>query len=228
MTAHLAEIWRHPIKGHGREPLGAVPLAPGATLPWDRAWAVAHEAAKLEPGAWAPCQNFARGAKAPALMAISAAFDEGAGRIHLRHPDLPDIAFAPDDPEDAARFIAWAAPLNPPDIMFAFVWPALFALMLAGALMVLSEAGSFKRASAEIGLYFTMLAANVCWSLFFFGFRDPAIALGVLIALWLLIATMMLRFAVHSLRAALLQMPYLLWVTFAAYLNFYVWAFNAP
>ncbi|MGA1208172.1 MAG: MOSC domain-containing protein [Gemmobacter sp.] len=115
MTAHLAEIWRHPIKGHGREPLGAVTLAPGATLPWDRAWAVAHEAARLEPGAWAPCQNFARGAKAPALMAISAAFDEGAGRIHLRHPDLPDIAFAPDDPEDAARFIAWAAPLNPPD-----------------------------------------------------------------------------------------------------------------
>ena len=118
------------------------------------------------------------------------------------------------------------APLNPPDIAFAFIWPALFALMLAGALMVLHTAGSFKRASAEMGLYFTMLAANVCWSLFFFGFRDPAIALGVVIALWLLIATMMLRFAVHSPRAALLQVPYLLWVTFAAYLNFYVWAFN--
>ncbi len=118
------------------------------------------------------------------------------------------------------------APLNPPDIAFAIIWPALFALMLAGALMVLHTAGGFKRASAEMGLYFTMLAANVCWSLFFFGFRDPAIALGVLIALWLLIATMMLRFAVHSPRAALLQVPYLLWVTFAAYLNFYVWAFN--
>ena len=37
---------------------------------------------------------------------------------------------------------------------------------------------------------------------------------------------MMLRFAVHSPRAALLQVPYLLWVSFAAYLNFYVWAFN--
>ncbi len=118
------------------------------------------------------------------------------------------------------------APLNPPDIAFAFVWPALFALMLAGALLVLHEAGNFKRASAEMGLYFTMLAANVCWSLFFFGFRDPAVSLGVLAALWLLIATMMLRFAVHAPKAALLQVPYLIWVSFAGYLNAYVWVFN--
>jgi tryptophan-rich sensory protein len=128
-----------------------------------------------------------------------------------------------DDPWYAALR---KAPLNPPDIAFAIIWPVLFALMLAGALMVLHAAGSFKRASAEMGLYFTMLAANVCWSLFFFGFRDPAIALGVLIALWLLLVTMMLRFAVHSPRAALLQVPYLCWVTFAAYLNIYVWVFN--
>ena len=133
------------------------------------------------------------------------------------------ISAGSDDPWYAALR---KAPLNPPDIVFAFVWPALFALMLAGALMVLHEAGSFKRSSAAMGLYFTMLAANVCWSLFFFGFRDPAVALGVLLALWLLIATMMLRFALHSPRAALLQVPYLAWVSFAAYLNFYVWAFN--
>lgn len=118
------------------------------------------------------------------------------------------------------------APLNPPDIAFAIIWPVLFALMLAGAVMVLHEAGNFKRASAAMGLYFTMLAANVCWSLFFFGFRDPAVAMGVLVALWLLIATMMLRFAIHSPRAALLQVPYLLWVTFAGYLNAYVWVAN--
>lgn len=118
------------------------------------------------------------------------------------------------------------APLNPPDLALAFVWPVLFALMLAGALLVLKEARSFKRASAPMGLYFTMLAANVFWSLYFFGFRDPAIALGILIALWLLIATMMQRFAEYSLPAALLQVPYLLWVSFAAYLNFYVVAFN--
>lgn len=118
------------------------------------------------------------------------------------------------------------APLNPPDAAFAIIWPILFVLMLTGALMVLHEAGSFKRASAAMGLYFTMLAANVCWSLFFFGFRDPAVALGVLAALWLLVATMSLRFAVHSPRAALLQAPYLLWVTFAGYLNASIWILN--
>lgn len=118
------------------------------------------------------------------------------------------------------------APLNPPDIAFAFVWPVLFALMLAGALMVLHEAGSFKRASAAMGLYFTMLAANICWSLFFFGFRDPGVALGVLVALWLLIATMMLRFALHDPKAALLQLPYLIWVSFAFYLNASVLVLN--
>jgi uncharacterized protein YcbX len=50
MTARLAQIWRHPIKGHGREALPAVTLSAGATLPFDRAWAVAHEAARLEAG----------------------------------------------------------------------------------------------------------------------------------------------------------------------------------
>ena len=115
MTARLAQIWRHPIKGHGREALERVTLSSGATLPFDRAWAVAHEAARLEAGRWAPCQNFARGAKAPALMAISAELDEGAGLLRLRHPDLPEIEIDPDDPADAARFLEWSAPLNPPD-----------------------------------------------------------------------------------------------------------------
>lgn len=119
-------------------------------------------------------------------------------------------------------------PLTPPDIAFAFVWPVLFALMLAGALMVLHEAGNFKRASAAMGLYFTMLAANVCWSLFFFGFHDPRAALGVLAALWLLIATMMLRFAIHAPKAALLQVPYLAWVSFAFYLNTSILVLNPP
>ena len=68
MTGRLAQICRHPIKGHGREDLASVRLLAGECLPWDRHWAVAHEAAKLKDG-WNPCVNFARGAKAPQLMA---------------------------------------------------------------------------------------------------------------------------------------------------------------
>jgi uncharacterized protein len=112
MTARLARINRHPIKSHGREDIASVSLLAGQGLPWDRHWAVAHDAARLVPG-WNPCQNFARGAKAPGLMAIEARLDEGAGRITLTHPDLGKIEFAPDDPQDAARFLDWSRPLAP-------------------------------------------------------------------------------------------------------------------
>ncbi len=114
MTARLAHICRHPIKGHGREDLASVRLSPDACLPFDRHWAVAHEAAKLTDG-WVPCANFSRGAKAPSLMAITSTLDETATAITLRHPDRPDLIFRPDDLADLPRFLDWIAPLVPPD-----------------------------------------------------------------------------------------------------------------
>jgi uncharacterized protein len=112
VTGVLAHILRHPIKGHGREELGQVVLTAGACLPFDRHWAVAHEAAKLT-GGWVPCANFARGAKALGLMAMTSALDEEARQITLRHPDLGSLTFHPDDPADLSRFLAWVAPLAP-------------------------------------------------------------------------------------------------------------------
>jgi hypothetical protein len=73
---------------------------------------VAHESAKLVPG-WNPCANFHRGAKAPALMAITAQVQGDA--VTLRHPDRPDLTFRPDDPTDLPAFLDWIAPLSPPD-----------------------------------------------------------------------------------------------------------------
>lgn len=112
----VASLWRHPIKGHGVEPLAAVELAAGATMPWDRVWAIATEAAKVRPGddAWAACANFARGAKSPELMAIRAEVDAAAGRVRLTHPRREPISVDPDDPADAARLIAWVTPLTAP------------------------------------------------------------------------------------------------------------------
>ena len=109
----LAHLWRHPIKGHGVEPLGAVVLAVGSTMPWDRVWAIAVEGAKVAPGsrAWAKCANFSRGAKSPELMAIRAVVDEAAGRVTLTHPRQAAITVDPDDPEDADRLVAWVTPL---------------------------------------------------------------------------------------------------------------------
>ena len=110
----LAHIVRHPIKGHGREDMGRVDLTAGACLPFDRHWAVAHEAAKLT-GGWVPCVNFARGAKALTLMAITSTLDAENRRVTLHHPDAADLTFRPDDPADLPRFLAWIAPLSPAD-----------------------------------------------------------------------------------------------------------------
>lgn len=113
MTARVSALWRHPIKGHGREALRAVTLQPGAAMPWDRRWAVAHELARLTEGEWAPCANFSIGAKAPALMAIDATCDEATQTVTLRHPDRPDLTFRPD--HDQQAFLDWVRPLMPPE-----------------------------------------------------------------------------------------------------------------
>lgn len=112
----LASIWRHPIKAHGVEPLEAVTLEAGRTMPWDRVWAIADARARVAPGSqdWAPCVNFSRGAKSPRLMAIRARVDEDRGRVHLSHPDGPNLDVDPDDPEDARALVAWAAALADP------------------------------------------------------------------------------------------------------------------
>lgn len=114
MTATLAHICRHPIKSHGREDLKSVLLTAGEALPFDRHWAVAHDAAKLVAG-WNPCVNFARGAKAPGLMAISSRLNENTGDVTLMHPDKPDLTFRPEDVDDLARFLTWVQGLNPPN-----------------------------------------------------------------------------------------------------------------
>lgn len=109
MTSRVAHIWRHPIKGHGREALPRVTLETGRTMPWDRRWAVAHDAARTDGTDWAPCQNFSRGAKTAAIMAIDAEVDEPTGRVTLTHPDRPPLTFDPDTEGEA--FLAWVSPL---------------------------------------------------------------------------------------------------------------------
>lgn len=114
MTGTLTHIWRHPIKSHGHEALERIAVTAGTTLPWDRTWAVAHDHARLEEG-WSPCQNFSRGAKAPALMAIDASLDEETETVTLRHPERETLRFHPDAPGDLPGFLEWVAPLMPPD-----------------------------------------------------------------------------------------------------------------
>ncbi len=113
MTRSVVAIWRHPIKSHGWETLRTAELSAGRTLPWDRTWAIAHEAAEADGSKWVPCVNFSRGSKAPGLMAITARLDEETERVELTHPDLGRIEVHPE--RDAEALIAWSAPLIPKD-----------------------------------------------------------------------------------------------------------------
>ena len=105
----VSALWRHPIKSHGRERIETVELVAGQTMPWDRHWAVTHERTKFD-GDWVPCANFMIGVRTPALAGIWAELDEDAGRLTLRHDDLGEITFDPEN--DVERFLTWVKPLS--------------------------------------------------------------------------------------------------------------------
>ncbi|TMM49426.1 MOSC domain-containing protein [Sulfitobacter sabulilitoris] len=109
----LRHLLRYPLKSHGREAVDKVELTAGAAMPWDRVWAVAHDASHADGSEWAACVNFSRVSKAPQLMAITATFDAETEALTLAHPLLSDLTFHPDT--DAARFIDWVMPLVPQD-----------------------------------------------------------------------------------------------------------------
>lgn len=112
MTARLAEIWRHPVKSHGRERLAEVMLEAGEALPGDRRFALALEGHEVAPGAWAGCRNFARTSINPALAPFAATL-EADGQIALSHPDLGALRIDPADEAARAALVDWVQPLVP-------------------------------------------------------------------------------------------------------------------
>ena len=116
-------------------------------------------------------------------------------------------------------------PLSPPPIVFPIAWGILYALMGVGMARVVLSARSDERSDA-IQVYLLQLAVNFTWSIFFFNLRTYGGALIVLLVLLALIVWMILRFRRVEKPAACLQIPYVLWVAFAAYLNAGVWILN--
>ena len=116
-------------------------------------------------------------------------------------------------------------PLSPPGIVFPIVWTILFALMGMGAARIYLSPASGERTKA-LGIYLVQLIFNFFWSIIFFNFQNFGFALIWLIALWVMILWMLLTFRRIDPPAGWMQLPYLLWVTFAAYLNFGVWRLN--
>ena len=109
-------------------------------------------------------------------------------------------------------------PLSPPAILFPIVWTVLYALMGIGAALIWQEEPSKER-SRGLNLFVAQLIVNFFWSLIFFNARGFGFAAVWLILLWALVLLMILEFRKVRPLAAWLQVPYLFWLTFAAYLN---------
>lgn len=116
-------------------------------------------------------------------------------------------------------------PLTPPEIVFPVVWSILFTLMATSAARVWLTDNSRLRNRSMI-VYALQLFFNFFWSILFFNFQAYGLAFFWLIGLWVLILIMIVQFYKSDKLAGLLQLPYLLWVTFAAYLNYGVWMLN--
>ena len=116
-------------------------------------------------------------------------------------------------------------PLSPPALLFPFVWAVLYALMgISAARISLLPASPLR--TGGLRLYIAQLTVNFFWSLIFFNLQAYGFAFLWLLLLWALVLRMILVFRRLDPTAARLQIPYLLWLTFAAYLNFGVWYLN--
>ena len=116
-------------------------------------------------------------------------------------------------------------PISPPAWLFPVVWAILYALMGIGAGLVASQPPSAARNRA-LNLMVAQLVVNFFWPLLFFNAQAFGFALLWLILLWILVLWMILEFRKVLPLAAWLQIPYLLWLTFAVYLNAGVWYLN--
>ncbi len=116
-------------------------------------------------------------------------------------------------------------PLSPPAILFPIVWVILYALMGISAARIFLSPDSPAQ-TRGINLFVAQLIVNFFWSPIFFNTGAYGFAFLWLLLLIVLVVWMILAFRKVDSLAAWLQIPYLLWLLFAAYLNFGVWQLN--
>jgi len=116
-------------------------------------------------------------------------------------------------------------PWAPPGSWFGPVWSVLYLLMGISAWLVWRR-GGFAQQRVPLALFLVQLAFNALWTWLFFGWQQGALAFIEILLLWcLILATLIAFWRVRAL-AAVLLVPYLLWVSFAAALNYSIWQLN--
>ena len=127
-------------------------------------------------------------------------------------------------------------PLSPPAWLFPVVWTVLYLLMGISSYLIYSKEESGKKnglpmkntveKSKALSVYGYQLLINFLWPVFFFSFRWYFFSFLWLILLWVFVAKMILDFGVIRQEAGALNVPYLLWLSFAGYLNLGIWLLN--
>lgn len=118
-------------------------------------------------------------------------------------------------------------PLAPPSVVFPIVWTILFILMgVSSAMVYVKGRESGVPVSEALKIYALQLILNFFWTIIFFNMQSYLFAFIWLVLLWIAIILMIVSFRKVSPAAAWLQVPYLLWVTFAGYLNLMIYILN--
>ncbi|MFH1325934.1 MAG: TspO/MBR family protein [Candidatus Falkowbacteria bacterium] len=115
---------------------------------------------------------------------------------------------------------------SPPNWIFGPVWFLLYILMGVSIYLIWQKIEKNKKAKQAMLLFWIHLFFNAVWSIIFFGLQNPGLAFVNIIIIWLLIIILMIKFWKISKLAAYLLIPYLLWVSFASALNYFIWYLN--
>ncbi len=116
--------------------------------------------------------------------------------------------------------------LNPPNWVFGPVWITLYFLMGIALFLVWNKGLDSRFSKNAFILFIVQLVFNAMWSIVFFGLHQLLISVFVIIILWLLIFVNIVQFGKISKPAAYLLLPYILWVSFASYLNIAIYILN--
>ncbi len=115
---------------------------------------------------------------------------------------------------------------NPPSWLFAPAWSVLFLLMAVSLYLVVQEGLDKLPVRGALWVFGTQLFLNFCWSALFFGLHSPLYGLIEIVFLWCAIVLTIVKFKGVRPVAGYLLIPYLMWVSFASFLNFTIWTLN--
>lgn len=118
------------------------------------------------------------------------------------------------------------ASFNPPNWVFGPVWLTLYTSMGIAVFLVWEKGKNNKKGKTALEIFFLQLILNSLWSIIFFGWHQVLLALVTILVMWALILLTIIKFWPISKIAGILLMPYLLWVSLASVLNYFVLVLN--